>query len=1005
MSDKALNTQVPPSGPADDWSILDGSGACVFVADAEGRVQRINSTCCQLAGLPAHKALGRLIWQLVCDEHERPAFAAAIAQLAGGGRSRRLEVNFRAHTLIWTLTAVGAGAGLAITGVGLDLTGCTQERDLLAQRFRDVFENSPAPTLVVGVDGLVCDANRAAVSLLVGDKQELIGRPLSDFIVAEHHEDLRRALRQVDQAELGSAIEVGAITRDGAVRTLLLSPGRGSLREGACSVGTLLVGADITERQVVEQALRESQAKFRALMRVMPDMMFRMNADGVLLEYYTPDPRQLYVPGNQIVGSPLLQVIPLPAAKLNLECARRALATNDVAVCEYDLEVAAGQQTFEARHTAINDSEVLVIVRNITEAKEAERALRASESNYRMLVEEASDPILIHDETGRVLEANRRATQMLGFGSAELRTMTVQQFITAEHTGDVARMLQLAHGADHALLQVSLKTKEGDIIEAEVSAKGLGDGRVQQIVRDITQRRVEERALRRSEESFRLLIERSPNLVLVQRHGRVVYANQKSAVFLGFERGSDLIGMLGLDLVHPDDRPMVSERMDQAIQGQLIPPMEERLLRRDGSVAYAEVSAIPLDFQGEPSVIIVAHDLSERRRAEDERRQLQAAIQHTQQLESLGVLAGGIAHDFNNLLMGVLGNAGLAKMEVAADTPVLASLQRIETAALRAADLTRQLLAYSGRGKFVVQPVNLSHLVEEMVQLLETVISKKAVLQLQLDPALPAIEADPTQMRQVVMNLITNASDALGTDAGTISICTGVQHATRKDLACAVAGQNLPEGQYVYLDVRDTGQGMDELTISKVFDPFFSTKFAGRGLGLAAVVGIVRGHRGAVKVQSQLGAGTLFRVWFPVAAGAVVAPTPTSVRPPAPSAIRGSVLVVDDEESVRSVASLMLSRAGLQVYTAHDGQQALEMVLADPDRFDLVLLDMTMPRLNGDETLRAMRAVRSDLRIILSSGYNEQESVERVGRGVTGFLQKPYSPADLIDKVRHALGR
>jgi PAS domain S-box-containing protein len=530
------------------------------------------------------------------------------------------------------------------------------------------------------------------------------------------------------------------------------------------------------------------------------------------------------------------------------------------------------------------------------------------------------------------------------------------------------------------------------------------DGRVQAILRDITERKRAEEALRRSEESFRLLIERSPDLIAVHRGGRVVWANQSCArVFK-----TDLAKMIGrrvLDLVHPDDREAVRQRIVRQQQtGEPVAAMEERFVRDDGTVWYGEVVAIPLEFQGEPSSIVVAHDVTERKRAEEERRSLEQRIQQAQKLQSLGVLAGGIAHDFNNLLMGVLGNASLALLDLPPEAPARDHLQRVEVAARRAADLTRQLLAYSGRGRFLVKPLDLSKVVEEMNHLLATVISKRATVHLDFEKHLPPIEADATQMRQVIMNLITNASDSLGDEDGVIVIRTGLVHADASYLATTYVDEQLETGDYVYLEISDTGCGMDAATVERMFDPFFTTKFTGRGLGLAAVLGIVRGHRGAIKVDSEPGRGTSFRVLFPRAGGEV-----ERFRAEERGALgrvgSGTIMVVDDEETVRSVARLVLERQGFAVVEAVDGVEAVELFRKQGSQIRLVVLDMTMPKMSGEEAFRALRSLDPDVRILLSSGYNEQEAVNHfAGRGLSGFIQKPYTSSELTDRVFQILG-
>jgi len=312
------------------------------------------------------------------------------------------------------------------------------------------------------------------------------------------------------------------------------------------------------------------------------------------------------------------------------------------------------------------------------------------------------------------------------------------------------------------------------------------------------------------------------------------------------------------------------------------------------------------------------------------------------------------------------------------------------------------MLAYSGRGKLLVRAIVLSELVREMTELLSTVISKKATLRCSFPPELPRIEGDPGQLQQVVMNLIVNASDALGDGAGTISVSTSVRHASRQLLSKTYVDEGLAEGHYVVLEVSDTGQGMDRATQARVFDPFFTTKTTGRGLGLAATLGIVRGHGGAVSLESEPGRGTTFSIYFPcdvAVSGPPSAPAPSA----SPGSGEGTILIVDDETLVRDVTRQVLQVAGFQVLCAAGGREGIAIFEQHP-KIDVVVLDMTMPDMNGAEVLVELRRLRRNVRVVLCSGYSESEVVARVGGdGVCGFLHKPYSTSALLEMVRAAL--
>ena len=396
---------------------------------------------------------------------------------------------------------------------------------------------------------------------------------------------------------------------------------------------------------------------------------------------------------------------------------------------------------------------------------------------------------------------------------------------------------------------------------------------------------------------------------------------------------------------------------------------------------------------GVDGVILMAADVSDRRA-------LELQVQQTQKLESLGLLAGGIAHDFNNLLTGILGNASLLQESLPEDSVEADAARSLLDAGERMAKLSGQMLAYSGRGRFVVERVDLSRQVAQITSLIQASIPKNVELQLQLSSDLPAIEADASQLQQVIMNLVINGAESIGASEGSVEVTTRLEQLKTAQIPSAGGRQPAAPGAYVVLGVRDTGCGMDEETQARIFDPFFTTKFTGRGLGLSAVQGIVRAHQGALTVESQPGTGSHFRVFFPATTHPV--PSPMQGRP-AVSRGSGTVLVIDDGEVIRRTAKLALERAGYKVVTASDGYEGLALYESLAGGVSLVLLDMTMPMMSGEETLRRLHARWPQAVVIASSGYDQQEAQRRFGRGIAQFLQKPYTAAQLTEKIAQVL--
>jgi PAS domain S-box-containing protein len=528
---------------------------------------------------------------------------------------------------------------------------------------------------------------------------------------------------------------------------------------------------------------------------------------------------------------------------------------------------------------------------------------------------------------------------------------------------------------------------------------------------DLTDRRRSEERIEESERTWRTLMQSIQAGVAVHSADTtLITCNSRLCEFFGLSEEQ----MLGKDagfhwnLLREDGTAMPLDQypVKQVLKTQK--PVRSMIIGIESGyrpdITWLLVNADPVfDAEGKlDKIIVTSADITDRREADEHRRDLEVQIQHAQKLESLGVLAGGIAHDFNNLLVGVLGNADLALTELSPVSPARQSVKEIEVAARRAAELCRQMLAYSGKGRFVVEPVQLSEIVEEMGHMLEVAISKKVVLKYNFAENLPAVNVDVTQIRQVVMNLITNASEAIGERSGMISLTTGALECDEEYLRETFIVDDIPPGLYVTLEVADTGCGMDEETRSKLFDPFYTTKFTGRGLGLAAVLGIVRGHGGAIKVYSEPERGSTFKILLP-ACGEEAAPRIDVNGETGHWKGKGTILLADDEETIRAVGRRMLELLGFNVITAFDGHNAVELYREHRDNISAVILDLTMPRLDGEETYRALRQEGIKVPVILSSGYNEQEVTERfLGKGTAGFIQKPYHVEEMKTVLRSA---
>ena len=476
------------------------------------------------------------------------------------------------------------------------------------------------------------------------------------------------------------------------------------------------------------------------------------------------------------------------------------------------------------------------------------------------------------------------------------------------------------------------------------------------------------------------------------------YCNRAWVEFTG-QSVEQLCGSGWASLLHPDDLARTLEAYDAAFETGMALAIEHRLLRHDGEYRWISTrgQCTREKAGGGSGMSGCCTDVSDARHMDDR-------LRHSSKLEGLGILAGGIAHDFNNLLTGILGNASLALLELPPGHCVSRYLNNIAQASETAARLTRQMLEFSGKGRFVLERVDLSKEVGAILALLEASIAKSVTLELDLGTALPAVGADPSQIQQLVMNLAINASEAVDqSGTGRVSVSTSMETVGDAAIAGMLPNFKALPGACVVLRVRDNGEGMDALTKARIFDPFFTTKFSGRGLGLAAVSGIVRGHKAGLALETTPGSGTEFRIYFPVgSSGANIAPAD---RPERLFHGSGTVLVVDDSPAVRRLARLVLERHGYAVLVAKNGYEGVERFRALADEIDLVLLDMTMPATPGDHVFQQIRALREDIPVIASSGYNEADAGARFGVGIDGFLQKPYRAADLTEAVYRVLER
>lgn len=522
------------------------------------------------------------------------------------------------------------------------------------------------------------------------------------------------------------------------------------------------------------------------------------------------------------------------------------------------------------------------------------------------------------------------------------------------------------------------------------------------ILDDISQQLEARARLEQSERMHRKLFEASPlgMFVICMESEQLLNVNAIGCGMHGYDRAELLELPARSYMCNEEDSPRDFDRFrDAIVRGENF-SVVSFCQRKDDSLLPVELFGTPVTYQGKLCALVLIKDITERRKREEKERVMQERMEQTQRLESLGVLAGGIAHDFNNLLMAIIGYADLALMDLSSLSPVAKDIVEIKIASKRAAELCTQLLAYSGRGRLEEKNFSISELVEEMLHMLKTCISKKSVLNLNLKKDLPITAGDPSQMRQIIMNFVLNASEAIGERSGVIAVSTNTMVCTTEYFEAGYVLKPEKPGLYVALEVSDNGSGMDAETLNRIFEPFFTTKFSGRGLGLSAVLGIIRSHGGGLRVYSEPGQGTTFKVLFPVVSGEDIKTDVLSAGDESADLSwrgNGTVLLVDDEETVRSVCCRKLNRLGFEVLTADNGLDGVELYREKRDEIDLVILDLTMPKMGGKEAFHELRSINPNVKVVLSSGYTKMDVISRFsGKKISGFLRKPFTMSELL---------
>lgn len=871
-----------------------------------------------------------------------------------------------------------------------------------------LIASSDDAVIGLALDGTILSWNPGAERLYGYPASEAVERALGFLAPSHESTEMDEALSRAAQGQSVRNLETTHRTAGGEdiQVSMTLSPIVGP--EGEVN-GISAIARDITARKRAETELRETEKRFRTVLETIRDVAYKYDLMTEEYDYISPSAKEVF-------GFTAAELAAGGAegyfARLHPEDFRKVRAsTSHLVITGTEPHLEYRYRHKDGHYVWIGDSRrilrneeghavsIVGLARDITPRKQAEEALRKTAGDVQELLDRLPERVFIKDRNLRFIYVNRAAAEAHGMEPEDIVGKT-DHFLYPDDPETAERCRE----EDRAVIEDGEPRSYVEPIPGDQAAVSGGARRFDKIpVKDaegqvvavvgIQNWQADRRTMRDLLAHWASIVRASDDAIIgMTVEGEVLSWNRGAEKVTGYT--ADEIRGQSVELLVPPDRlENHRDMLARARSGGSVVNQEARVVCKDDTERIVSFTLSPIvSRDGQVQALsFIGRDITERKRLETRMRQ-------AQKLESLGILAGGVAHDFNNLLTGVLGNASLALMDLPEDSPAVYSVEKIQESARHAAELAAQMLAYSGKGQLSLEPIHLSRLVEEMKGLIEAAAGPLVTVELDLEPDLPTLLGDPAQIKQTILNLVTNASEAIGDAEGIIRVearaaCPDADFFTRAYLQGQTDAEN-----YALLRFSDTGCGMDAETAEQVFDPFFSTKFTGRGLGLAALLGIVRGHNGSVRVESNPGEGSTFEILFP-ADGQETDERPPS-KPKHTGAPSRTIMIVDDQDSVREVAGQMLEKIGYETLCVPNGKEAVQLLAEHGDRVAAVLLDMTMPGMEGPEALERLRQVQPGVPVLVASGYNESEIGDRFGQQKPdGFLKKPFTP----ERLREAL--
>ena len=757
---------------------------------------------------------------------------------------------------------------------------------------------------------------------------------------------------------------------------------------------------DITARKRAEEALRDSEQKYRRLLN--------LSFDGIVIHgerqiyYINPTGAELFgaASPDEIIGKSILDFIH-PADRENILERMQEVKSKGFGAAideerfvgldgrELIVEVAGVQISYKGKPA------IQVVFRDITERKR----LELEATRFGRILEDSLNEIYVIDaESNYFIFVNKGARENLGYSIEELKGLTLSDLTSEFTTDSLSKLVKPLRTGEKkvVIFETMQKRKNGSLYPVEVHLQLMEIEHFSYfvaIILDVTKRRQAEEKMRESEEKYRLLFENANDAIYVAQDGVIKFPNPRVLELIGYTE-AELAEKPFSDLLHPEDKDIIIDRFSKRLKGEegLPTTYPFRVISKVGDELTVELNAVRIMWEGHPATLNFARDISHQKKMEER-------LQQAQKMEAIATLAGGIAHQFNNALMGIMGSIELLKMDLAEDEMTAGYFDRMKDSGHRMSRLTSQLLAYARGGKYQPRNIALGDFVMETLSILGHRLSPGVRVETGFPRDLSPIRADLPQMQMVLSAILTNSDEAIENE-GLIKISSRNEII---DEASAEKHSGLKPGPCVCLTIEDDGMGMTEEAKEKMFDPFFTTKFQGRGMGMAAVYGIVMNHDGWISVDSALGRGTLVRIYFP----AVEVKVQESERPKIePEKGTGTIILIEDEEVVIEINQAMLERLGYRVLVARTGKEAVQLAETFDRDVDLALLDIKLPDMEGEKLYPLMMKARPNLKVIVCSGYSIDGPAQNIlNAGAQDFIQKPFSFAALSEKVRGVLER